>query len=241
MKLFRNKRSKLLKKKEIGSYIAYAIGEIILVVIGILIAVSLNNWNERRKEKAKLLNIYSIVQDDLENDVKEIDKMFSYYDLAEPLFNKILKDSINAVDYAFNPQYIAIMIGFPEITFNKRGYNQLEAFNTDKFQDSLPTQIIEFYTERLREIKIDDDMRSEDIKENYSHFKKNYEWWSSVINFRPTKEFIDYALNDPDYKNRIATTHFMAYQVFLPELKLFKTRAEKIMKEIEKRIAEKED
>ncbi|MEM6721746.1 MAG: DUF6090 family protein [Bacteroidota bacterium] len=225
-----------MENKKFGNYIAYAIGEIILVVIGILIAVSLNNWNENRKEKNKLLNIYNIVKDDLKNDIKEIDKMNFYYDNVKPLFNKILKDSMRPADYAFNPQYIAIMIGFPEITFNKRGYNQLTAFNTDKLQDSLPTQIIEFYIERLREIKIDDDMRAEDIKENYSHFKNNYAWWSSVINFRPTKEFIDYALNDPDYKNRIATTHFMAYKIFLPELVTFKKRAEKILEEIDRQI-----
>jgi site-specific DNA-adenine methylase len=235
MKLFRNKRGKLLEKKKFGNYIVYAIGEIILVVIGILIAVSLNNWNESRKEKNKLLNIYNIVADDLENDIKEIDKMNFYYDQTKPIFNKILKDSARPIDYAFNPQYIAVMIGFPEITFNKRGYNQLTAFNTDKFQDSLPTQIIEFYTERLREIKIDDDMRSEDMKENYTHFKKNYTWWADVINMRPNKDFIDYVFNDPDYKNRMATINFMAYQVFLPELATFKRRAEVILEEINKR------
>jgi len=240
MKLFRNQRSKLLNNKKLGNYLLYAIGEIILVVIGILIAVSLNNWNASRKEQDKLYNIYNIVFADLNNDIKEIDKMELYYDKVQPLFNKILKDSVKAIDYAFNPQYTYIMIGFPEITFNKRGYNQLTAFNIDKFQDSLPTQIIEFYTERLREIKIDDDMRADDIKENYSHFKNNYAWWSDVISLQPNKDFIDYALNDPDYKNRIATTHFMAYQVFLPELRTFKKRALKILAAIEKRIPNKE-
>ncbi|MGH1387564.1 DUF6090 family protein [Kordia sp.] len=224
-----------MKKKNLGNYILYAVGEIILVVIGILIAVSLNDWNSSRKEKNKLFNIYNIVAADLENDIKEIDKMEFFYGQVKPLFNKILKDSVRDVDYAFNPQYTYIMIGFPEITFNKRGYNQLAAFNTDKFKDSLPTQIIEFYTERLREIKIDDDMRADDIKENYSHFKNNYAWWSDVISLKPNKDFIDYALNDPDYKNRIATTHFMAYQVFLPELRIFKKQAETILEEIQKR------
>lgn len=237
MKLFRNQRNKLLKKKKLGNYILYAVGEIILVVIGILIAVSLNDWNSSRKEKNKLYNIYNIVAADLENDIKEIDKMEFFYGQVKPLFNKILKDSVRAVDYAFNPQYTYIMIGFPEITFNKRGYNQLAAFNTDKFKDSLPTKIIEFYTERLREIKIDDDMRADDIKENYSHFKNNYAWWSDVISLKPNKDFIDYALNDPDYKNRIATTHFMAYQVFLPELRTFKKQAETILEAIHKRTS----
>jgi hypothetical protein len=238
MKLFRNQRSKLLKKKSLGNYILYAVGEIILVVIGILIAVSLNDWNSSRKEKNKLFNIYNIVAADLENDIKEIDKMEFFYGQVKPLFNKILKDSVRAIDYAFNPQYTYIMIGFPEITFNKRGYNQLAAFNTDKFKDSLPAQIIEFYTERLREIKIDDDMRADDIKENYSHFKNNYAWWSDVISLKPNKDFIDYALNDPDYKNRLATTHFMAYQVFLPELRTFKKQAVTILEGIRKRTSD---
>jgi len=167
--------------------------------------------------------------------LKEIEKIQSSYRMTKPIFTKILNDSVHKIDYALNPQFIYIMIGFPEITFNKRGYNQLTTFNTDSFQDSLPTQIIEFYTERLREIKIDDDMRAEDIKENYSHFKKNYEWWADIISFKPSKEFIEYAMTDPDYKNRIATTYFMAYKVFLPELETFKKRAEVFLEEIEKR------
>lgn len=235
MKLFRNQRSKLLKNKKIGNYFAYAIGEIILVVIGIMIAVSLNNWNEGRKEKQQLLNIYTIIAEDLQNDLKEIEKIQRSYRVTKPIFTKILNDSVRSVDYVLNPQFVYIMIGFPEITFNKRGYNQLTAFNTDSFQDSLPTQIIEFYTERLREIKIDDDMRALDIKENYSHFKKNYTWWADVISLKPSQEFVEYALNDPDYKNRIATTYFMAYNVFLPELETFKKRAEVILEEIKKR------
>lgn len=235
MKLFRNQRNKLLKNKKIGNYLAYAVGEIILVVIGIMIAVSLNNWNENRKEQKKLANIYTIIQDDLKNDLKEIEKIESYYKNIDPYFNKILKDSVTRKDYIFNPQFVYMSIGFPEITFNQRGYNLLTNFNTSSYQDSLPTQIIEFYTERLREIRIDDEMRSIDFKENYSHFKKNYTWWADVISFKPSNDFIDYALNDPDYKNRIANIYFIAYKVFLPELRTFKKQAEVFIEEIEKR------
>jgi hypothetical protein len=48
IKLFRNIRSKLLQENRISRYFLYAIGEIFLVVIGILIALQINNWNEER-------------------------------------------------------------------------------------------------------------------------------------------------------------------------------------------------
>jgi hypothetical protein len=50
IKFFRKIRRNLLSKGKTGKYLKYAIGEIVLVVIGILIALSINNWNEYRKE-----------------------------------------------------------------------------------------------------------------------------------------------------------------------------------------------
>ena len=40
-----------MEKNKTGKYLKYAIGEIVLVVIGILIALSINNWNENKKKK----------------------------------------------------------------------------------------------------------------------------------------------------------------------------------------------
>ena len=50
IKLIRKIRQRLLIKNNISKYLLYAIGEIILVVIGILIALQFNNWNEQKKE-----------------------------------------------------------------------------------------------------------------------------------------------------------------------------------------------
>lgn len=49
IKFFRNIRQKLLKEGKTTNYLKYAVGEIVLVVIGILIALQVNNWNEERK------------------------------------------------------------------------------------------------------------------------------------------------------------------------------------------------
>jgi len=53
IKFFRHIRKDLMEKNKTGKYFKYAIGEIILVVIGILIALSINNWNEGQKSIKK--------------------------------------------------------------------------------------------------------------------------------------------------------------------------------------------
>ena len=50
IKLFRHIRQRLLEENKFSKYLIYALGEIVLVVIGILIALQINNWNETRKE-----------------------------------------------------------------------------------------------------------------------------------------------------------------------------------------------
>ncbi len=53
IKFFRKTRYNLMEKNKTGKYLKYAVGEIILVVIGILIALSINNWNEEKKRIKK--------------------------------------------------------------------------------------------------------------------------------------------------------------------------------------------
>ncbi|MEN2282966.1 DUF6090 family protein [Algoriphagus sp. SE2] len=49
--LFRKIRQKLLSQNRVTRYLIYALGEILLVVIGILIALTINNWNTNRPER----------------------------------------------------------------------------------------------------------------------------------------------------------------------------------------------
>lgn len=53
IKFFRKIRQKLLTENNFSKYLLYAIGEILLVVLGILIALSINNWNTYRKDRIK--------------------------------------------------------------------------------------------------------------------------------------------------------------------------------------------
>ncbi|MFX0556666.1 DUF6090 family protein [Maribacter sp. CXY002] len=65
---FRKIRQRMLKENRFTRYTIYAIGEIVLVVIGILIALQINNWNEDQKLEIKTQNYYKQLLEDLNKD-----------------------------------------------------------------------------------------------------------------------------------------------------------------------------
>ena len=72
MKFFRHIRKDLLEKNKTTKYLKYAIGEIFLVVIGILIALSINNWNEGQKTKDKEQILLSQLKQEFEDDLRQL-------------------------------------------------------------------------------------------------------------------------------------------------------------------------
>ncbi len=89
IKIFRNIRKSLLMEGKTSKYLKYAIGEIVLVMIGILLALQVNNWNENRKEQKKEQVYLERLQENLSSDIKQLDlniefykKVFDYGNLA---------------------------------------------------------------------------------------------------------------------------------------------------------------
>ena len=72
IKFFRKIRQNMIKENRASKYVLYAIGEIILVVIGILIALQINNTNEANKERAKELHYLKNIKTDLLLNIKNI-------------------------------------------------------------------------------------------------------------------------------------------------------------------------
>ena len=84
IKFFRKIRYNLMEQNKTGKYLEYAIGEIVLVVIGILIALSINNWNENNKKEVIEIQFLETLIADLKSD--------TIY------FNRRIKDSKNEID-----------------------------------------------------------------------------------------------------------------------------------------------
>lgn len=73
-RFFRQLRLRFLAQNRFTSYLFYALGEIVLVVIGILLALQINNWNEARKERLQEIKIYREILSDLEATLSEVNR-----------------------------------------------------------------------------------------------------------------------------------------------------------------------
>ena len=70
LKFFRRVRRTLFNQGNFRKYLIYAIGETLLVMVGILLALQINNWNENRQEKKEQINLLEGMQKDLIRDVR---------------------------------------------------------------------------------------------------------------------------------------------------------------------------
>lgn len=74
IKFFRRIRQQLVSKNRFSKYLLYAIGEIFLVVIGILLALQINNWNQQRIEDKKEIELLIDLKDEFENNLIELEE-----------------------------------------------------------------------------------------------------------------------------------------------------------------------
>lgn len=78
IKLFNKKRKQLLEENKTGRYLKYAIGEIVLVMIGILLALQVNTWNENRQLKKEEIQLMKSLHKEFSKNLILFDKHFGY-------------------------------------------------------------------------------------------------------------------------------------------------------------------
>lgn len=104
LKFFRNTRQKLHMKNKFSTYVKYAIGEIVLVVIGILIALYINNWNEKSKVQESVKTSIKMIRDEVATNQNKINAVQDYHIMV--------RDTLRRVNLPDNTSAIGKAIGF---------------------------------------------------------------------------------------------------------------------------------
>ena len=99
IKFFRKIRQNLLMENKTSKYFKYAIGEIILVVIGILIALQINNWNQAKKEHSREVNLLEELKLNLQSNVKNLENDIVIQTKGEHYINRLIHYMDHKVSY----------------------------------------------------------------------------------------------------------------------------------------------
>jgi hypothetical protein len=140
----------MLTENRFGKYLFYAIGEILLVVIGILIAVEVNNWNEKRKDSKLELEILTGIKNDLEANIISLNTSISADSLvvvyAERLI-EILKNETSEYDESMD-KYFGGVENWSPMHPNKLAYTNLQSIGLSIISnDIIRSKIVQLFDE----------------------------------------------------------------------------------------------
>ena len=237
-RFLRQIRRQLLSQNRISKYLIYALGEILLVVIGILIAFQINTWTEERKQQNTVKSIYSIIKSDLSSDIEIFDKIINTITSKDSVFKRIIEKKMTAEDYQNCASCIYLLSGFEDVEIERRGLNLLLDNSTlfSSQEDSLYIKINKFYRYYLTEIAVTRKEMTDNHSENWFYWKNNKPWFSDYFNRVPNEEIIHYMLNSWDYINRVTATYMLEQQIHLNQLKNYKKEALIIIENINREI-----
>ncbi|RMB56325.1 hypothetical protein EAX61_14665 [Dokdonia sinensis] len=162
IKFFRKIRKKLLRENRLSKYLLYAVGEIILVVIGIFIALQLNNWNTDKQTKKVQIKYLKEIANNLKTDLEDVrfnigfnetrlnasrivinslDKQATYSDSLDVYYGSLLYTTRSVVNYSAYE------------TLKAKG---LEIITNDNLRKSI-TKLYSFYYQNVIDFEIQDD------------------------------------------------------------------------------------
>jgi hypothetical protein len=236
--MFKKIKQTLLNQNSIGRYLSYAVGEVILIVIGILVAVSINNWNEEKQQKKVEAGIFEILVNDITQDTAEVNQILNFYDNRKATFLRVArqtltKEQIGECEFCTN-----LVSDWKLLTINKRGIYQLNEYKNYNLsgQDSLIFDIVNFYTTLIDEVENFNGLIKGDITGNLTHWRDTYPWFHSfVADEQLSKEDLNYFGGSQEYRNRAMFHYVLIYKNYLPILQEFQHNAEAILKQLNRR------
>jgi len=236
IKFFRKIRQRLLIENKFSKYLIYALGEIVLVVIGILIALQINNWNITNKTKILEIKTLNELRSDLIQNISDIDINLARLEECKQANELIIYHIENNLPYNDSLAFYFSKL-YPYITFSpiQTTYNNLNQTGMNLISnESLRANISDLYANQFYSYRIFESTYFVEHYENY--IKPMYMTEFETFEFESLipKRYSRFIKNQ-DYKQIMNYTitncvMFIRYQSRLKE------NAEKLRHEVDKEI-----
>ncbi len=153
IKFFRKIRQKLLSENKFTKYLMYAFGEILLVMVGILLAFQVNQWNESRKEQKLETDLLSEMRESLKEDLRQLTFVQNFQEEINDSQNTFIAwlddEDLEVEDINM---HIAKTLYLSEFLPRNGPYETMKQFGLKKINnDSLRAQIIYLYEVRYNQ------------------------------------------------------------------------------------------
>jgi hypothetical protein len=218
-------RQRVLTEKRFGKYLLYIFIEVLIVIIGILIAIEVDTRNEERRGAENTKTLFKEVSDELVFNIKSIDKVIDTYLLKDSLYFKVLNHLVAYEDYKASPLLFHFPLSYDRTNLSRPlmpgsaslvddDFNELLARknNLTEKQDSLFSELKDLYGKRKISTDVDDKNTLDAILKVRETRMRQLPWWSNynsqvVI----TDEMIQHALTDPFYLNELSELQLREY------------------------------
>jgi hypothetical protein len=139
IRLFKKVRQDLLSENNYSLYLLYATGEIFLVIVGIIIALQIDNWNETRKGLNDELQLYSDLLEDLNSENYNIESHINMVNSYDELHFHVYNEANGEAQYD------------PDQTYNfLLWFHRYNMFIEDKYHESLSGMTNDIIHQRLK-------------------------------------------------------------------------------------------
>ena len=250
-RLFRKIRLSLINKNKKRDYIKYAIGETFLVVLGILIALQINNWNEQRKDNIYKIKVYAQIQQDLQRDTLYINDRIEFYKeknvrLEEIINREIPKsyyDTINETNYKNCIKCICDLTNNYFFQYSNKGYLLLKSLNEshNTGNDSLSYLLLDFYKAYVPSLETDAQMLRDIMNETIDEFQK-YDWYVDWAYYNKiyNKEYLKYIFESDEYRKKCVRYLIYSKSNYLRNLISYRKYAVGLLELLDKELFNKE-
>ncbi|MFN5376167.1 MAG: hypothetical protein ACK492_07400 [Chitinophagaceae bacterium] len=225
-------KSLFSKESSFYRYLGYALGESILVIISILVAVKIDNYNEDRKSRENIIVALKQIQSELITSAKDAEAVIDFYINADTMMYNIMSGKLTEKDYVGETgnRYALVGMGYTTLSVEMEGFNTLMSKSEDIPEDfnQVVSELKYLY---LKNVKLVEEMNKTMSNTTLDFFKwrmVNTDWaYQEYFNDKTlTKDKINFFLKNPYYKNYLQQYNMIGIGNHSQVIMEFRSKAE---------------